>query len=724
MLNEYVVKNINKLDKEQDNINLELSKKASKEDLDKLIQGGTNVAISKDISTNDWILEESTYTTIVEHNLVTRKVLISLIDKTTNNNIFCSYQILDDNRIKVFNESNNVLECIVVNGNSAVNMVSATIDDNRSTKTTTYSSIKIEALLKSLENKIDDIENLKEVDNIKCSTDIGEYTIENSKKGYLTNFNIEGKTLVNLANPNNITVTEGLQYLKPFKYIEKEKQYTFINLSNKEIYYFHDNIIKFQMNPNSRTLYTIDIDITDTNCLCIAHSIKGWGETDADKQEFTKSVMILEGDYTSVDIDYFEGMQSVGQGDNIKLLSYQGENLFDGTYQDGYFNGNSLEEELIQGMPCITTNWIECNPNVEYYFLGGNRKQIQFKNENNIFKSVILNSNNFETPTDCTHFRLYYARTDQFYSPLNIYKEGDIKIIPYTLRSLPSGIKDEIIYKNNSYKLLQNCEEITINGQENWTELKENATNETLLFNAPIGANINGQTNNTNIWCDKFKPYAIWGTAYNFEGIYETKTNIWIRILRSRLVTQDLAGFKIWLNNNNITLIRQIETKEINLIDLGLKTFENETRFVINIGSIIPTINFEVTRNFGSNIEILKNKINTLENIYTYSKIIDLSDKLLNGWKKAYDIHQGLILIKIGNIVQISSVIKDGLFTAGTIIACLPKDFTPSKIAPIQIFDSGESLGSLEIRPEGYIKLAIVNKNSTRIIFNGSYILD
>ncbi|HCQ5970147.1 TPA: hypothetical protein OLZ70_004139, partial [Clostridioides difficile] len=173
MLNEDVVKNIDKLNNEQDNINLELSKKASKEDLDKLIQGGTNVAISKDISTNDWILDESTYTAIVEHNLVTRKILVSLIDKTTNNNIFCSYQILDDNRIKVFNESNNELECIVVNGNSAINMVSATIDDNRSTETTTYSSIKIDALLKSLENKIDDIENLKEVDNIKCSTDTG-----------------------------------------------------------------------------------------------------------------------------------------------------------------------------------------------------------------------------------------------------------------------------------------------------------------------------------------------------------------------------------------------------------------------------------------------------------------------------------------------------------------------------------------------------------------------
>ncbi|MDL0246653.1 hypothetical protein QQO60_07910 [Clostridioides difficile] len=39
-------------------------------------------------------------------------------------------------------------------------------------------------IYKDLLKKVNDIENLKEVDNIKCSTDTGEYTIENSKKGY------------------------------------------------------------------------------------------------------------------------------------------------------------------------------------------------------------------------------------------------------------------------------------------------------------------------------------------------------------------------------------------------------------------------------------------------------------------------------------------------------------------------------------------------------------
>ncbi|HBF6777267.1 TPA: hypothetical protein KOU11_003670 [Clostridioides difficile] len=733
MLNEDVVKNINKLNNEQDNINLELSKKASKEDLDKLIQGGTNVAISKDISTYDWTIEEGVYTTIVEHNLVTRKVIISLIDKTTNNNVFCSYQILNDNSIKIFNESNNELECIAINGNSAINMVSATINDNRSTETTTYSSVKIEALLKVLESKIDDIENFKEVDNIRCTTDTGEYTIENSKKGYLTNFNIEGGTLVNLASTDMFTL-EG----------NSTKEGDFIKLNNSAVYV---NLL----NRLNTGIYTLIVNVTDINVSYTIHTILSEG---GNKEVFTKNgnqvlklnmdnnidklrvyttdsstldiqMVLLEGDYTNTDISYFEGLQSVGQGDNIKLLSYQGKNLFDGTYQDGYFDGNSLEEELIQGMPCITTNWIECSPNVEYYFLGGNRKQIQFKKGDNIFKSVILNSNNFETPTDCTHFRLYYARTDQFYSQLNIYKKGDIKIIPYTLRGLSSEIKDRIIYKNNGHKLIQRCEEITLNGQENWIQ-HGNSNDKTLIFYAKITEGSYNNSDNIELKCNRFKGIRIITNTFTEEGVYENRDgNIYIRILRSRLATQDLTGFKTWLNNNNVTFIRQLkENKEIKLVDLGLKTFEGETRFVTQIGNIIPTINFEVTQNFGSNIEILKNKINTLESMCTYSKTIDLSGKLINGWTLFSDVHRNLVITKNGNIVTIIGSIKGGTTSKGTVICKIPDGMIPKANQLFQVFNTiGTSVGLLYINSYGDFKVNSLTSN-TAVIINAQYILD
>lgn len=748
MLNEDVVKNINKLDKEQDNINLELSKKASKEDLEKVIQNGTNVAVSKDISTSDWTLEENTYTTIIEHNLVTRKVLISLMEKTTNNNIFCSYQILDDNRIKIFNEINNELECIIVNGNSSINMISATIDDNRSTETTAYSSVKIESLLKVLENKLDYIENIKEVDNRKCTTDTGEYTIENSKKGYLANFNIEGKTLVNLASTSKFILENNSTKEGDFIKLNNSAAYVdltsilntgiytlFINASNHDVTYTLHSILSD--NTNNEVFIKAGIQVIPLNMKTNITKLRIYTQS-ATLLNF--QMVLVEGDYTNKYIHYFEELQSIGQENNIELLSYKSDgNLFDGEFR----NGSYIDDGNFYSDNNATSNrtFVSVDRNKKYsisYDLDVAGKIFEYdENKKYIKSTAIINTFSFITSENTKYINFFIGTNSIGYSPdikfmFNIgeikgyekYKY-DKKIIPYALRSLSNSIKDEMIYKNNSYKLIQRCEEITLNGQENWIQ-HGNSNDETLIFYAKVTEGSYNNSDNIELKCNIFKGIKIITNTFIEEGIYENKDgNIYIRILKSKLNTQDLSGFKAWLNNNNVTFIRQLkEIKEIKLVDLGLKTFEGETRFMSQIESIIPTINFEVSQNFGNNIEILKNKINTLENIYTYSKIIDLSDKLLNGWKKAYDIHQGLILSKIGNIVQISSVIKDGLFTAGTIIVCLPKDFTPGKIAPIQIFDNGESLGSLEIRPEGYIKIAIVNKNSTRIIFNGSYILD
>ncbi|MCC0682470.1 hypothetical protein IC218_19700 [Clostridioides sp. ES-S-0005-03] len=443
-------------------------------------------------------------------------------------------------------------------------------------------------IYKDLLKNLDYIENLKEVENLKCTTNTGEYTIENSKKGYITNLNIEGKTLVNLANPNNIVIAEGLRYLNPFKYIEKGKEYTFVNLSNKEIYYFHNNVIKFQMNPNSRTLYTIDIDITDTNCLCIAHSIKGWGETDIDKQEFTKSVIILEGDYTSVDINYFEGLQSVGQGDNIEIIS--------------------------------------CKEDMSLF---------------------------------------------------------DKKVIPYTLRGLPDGTRDGIVYKDGCYKLIQRCEEITLDGQSFWTEFTTNSNDTTLLFKNPIGTS---QSNNTNLYCDMFKPAIIFDKTNTIEGIYETSNNIWIRIFKSRLSAPDLNGFNSWLNNNKVTLIRALrEDKEIDISSINLEQYDNQAKFSCN-SNVISSISFECTQNLGSQIEAIKSSIKNINHIQSSPRIIDLSNNLLNGWKRTVSDNSGFIISKNGNQVSFHMRITGGVTTESTALLKLPDGFTPKTFYVFPIF--------------------------------------
>ncbi|MCC0740398.1 hypothetical protein [Clostridioides sp. ZZV14-5902] len=556
-------------------------------------------------------------------------------------------------------------------------------------------------IYKDLLKNLDDIENLKEVENIKCTTNTGEYTIENSEKGYLTNFNIEGKTLVNLANPNNIVTTEGLRYLNPFKYIEKGREYTFINLSDKEIYYFHDNVVKFKMNPGSKALYTIDIDINDTNCLCIAHSVKGWGETDADKQEFTKSVIILEGDYTSVDIDYFEGLQSVGQGDNIKLFSCKEDiNIIPNniTWKDGYFLNRNDNLEYESEHYSYTLDYIPVKANTNYTLIYANWNILLYDKDKNIinfgYPNPFISINGLG---DKISEGLFFIKTtsNSCYMRISVptrYKdritisEGvkyDKKIIPYTLRSLPDTTRDEIIYKDNCYKLIQKCEELTLDGQSFWTEFTDNANDATLLFKNPIGKS---QSNNTNLYCDMFKPAVIFDATNTAEGIYETSSNIWVRIFKNRLTTQNLEGFNSWLNNNKVTLVRPLkEHKEIDISSINLEQYDNKTKFICN-SNIVTNISFECTRNLGSQIDVIKSSIKNINHIQSSPRIMDLSNKLLNGWKRTVSDNGGFIINKNGNQVSFHMRITGGATTDGTTLLKLPNGFIPKTFYVFPIF--------------------------------------
>lgn len=546
-----------------------------------------------------------------------------------------------------------------------------------------------------LVDKQNDIENLEEIDNIKCNTDTGEYTIENSKKGYLTNFHIEGKTLVNLANPNNITITEGLRYLNPFRYIEKGKQYTFINLSNKEIYYFHNNVIKFKMNPNSKTLYTIDIDITDVNCLCVAHSIKGWGETDADKQEFTKSVMILEGDYTSENISYFERLQSVGQGDNTELLTFKNSenNLFDknGNFRDNYIlqyvNGEELISETSNHK--YTLDYIEIEADTGYTFYNCSRNICWY----DINKSFIPASLNERIIGDKDIFYIARSPKNAKYLRVTIIKDlhdngnktiitkgnkYDKKTILYTLRSLPNGVKDEIVYKNNKYYLIKRCEEHTYNdiGNLNLSHVYDNTLQfmGTLTPRAVVDSldtayvlcnNLNGKSRND------FNNNDTEGCSTTGSG------DIAFKILKSKLTTQDGNGFSEWIKNNLVTIIYQLaKPQEIELTSLNLEQYNNQTKFICNTGIVIPDVSFESTQNLGSHIEVIRNNIKN----YNVRTDFPFSINFLNGWQPylGYASSVGNYCTN-NNFVTINATINGGVTTAGTIIGKIPSKYAPRK---------------------------------------------
>ena len=102
------------------------------------------------------------------------------------------------------------------------------------------------------------------------------------------------------------------------------------------------------------------------------------------------------------------------------------------------------------------------------------------------------------------------------------------------------------------------------------------------------------------------------------------------RILKSKLSTQDVAGFKAWLQANPTTVVyRLAEEKVYECTSLDLITYENETNFIVNTGTITPLSTLQVKNNIGNIVLELQQKVSNLEN-YIQHVMIDALNNALN----------------------------------------------------------------------------------------------
>ncbi|MCP3283101.1 phage tail protein, partial [Clostridioides difficile] len=71
------------------------------------------------------------------------RITVSIIDATTKDNVVPDFTIIDDNSIEVRSGVKVELNVYVINGNAETHFINATVDDNRVSEMTTYSSKKI-----------------------------------------------------------------------------------------------------------------------------------------------------------------------------------------------------------------------------------------------------------------------------------------------------------------------------------------------------------------------------------------------------------------------------------------------------------------------------------------------------------------------------------------------------------------------------------------------------
>ncbi len=645
MLNEDVVKNINKLNNEQDNINLELSKKANKEHKHNVsdIEGLTIVANAEDIN----------YTNIKNEEISNSKQALDVLFTDTETN----------------------------------------------------------------KKSILDIENLAEIENLKCSTDVGEYTIENSKKGYITNLNIQGKTLVNLWGNNisdfslwkttfsdnkiNVTTENGIMYhnffttnysmYKPntlytvvvnvYKNTLPETSGIYVHSIGEEKSIFGNPTTNCTINGGKigRFKYSFTTLNDLSSCNIVLRSIIN-NDTSIAGHEVSLNMTILEGDYTNTNIEYFKGLQSVGQNKNIELLTFENNevNLFNknGNFKDNYILQYLNGEELISetNNHKYTLDYIDVESNIEYTFYNCSRN-ICWYDINKSFIPASLNERIIgdkdifyiaRSPKNAKYLRVTIIKDLHDNGDKTIITKGnkyDKKTIPYILRSLPNEVKDEIVYKNNKYYLIKRCEEHTYTDIEN-LDLSYTYDNTLCFMGTLIPQAIVDSLDTQYVLCNNL----IGKSRNDFnsndaEGCSTTGGgDIAFRILKSKLSTQDKNGFNEWIKNNPITIIYQLaEPKEIELGTLNLEQFNNQTGFICNTGTVISNINFESTQNLGSHIEVIRENLKEITSIIKTENNIDF--KFVNGWDKVW---QSATITRIGKNLFVNMIVTKN--TSSTVL--------------------------------------------------------
>ena len=366
---------------------------------------------------------------------------------------------------------------------------------------------------------------------------------------------------------------------------------------------------------------------------------------------------VLEGDWTDKEIpQYFEGMKSVGQDDEnghkVEIVS-QNKNLIDinrfspamnkGTLSiDGdtitydykgsypYIKQIFTQEEinLLKGKTFKfghggITDTVENNKlNIRFVaVVDGVDNYYSFPSTESYTRTVTLPDNieslefsvvpnntsaDIQGTFTISNMQLLFADTKN----TNYVKHQSNKkeiLLNEPLRSLPNGTKDRFVKIGGKWFVERNCGSIGLSEIINNVVLGDSTKEETIRFKWKTSEIPNMEPKvGFNFYCNNFK-YAKYSD--DIEGI-DIGKDLDCNILRSKLQTQDIDGFKQWVGNNPTTIIYELATPTYEPLEIEptLNTYNEITHLSNN--SIIPC-NMQI-KNTGYNAIIKPSTLYTI----------------------------------------------------------------------------------------------------------------
>ena len=577
-------------------------------------------------------------------------------------------------------------------------------------------------------NILKDLKTLNElhtssVESYTTNNGIVDFTCDNA--GYVDNVVVEGETLVNLVNLSTVNELEELFYVYNEPYLMfSNKTYTIVNNFNKDVYFeikdFAGVFLRsYLVPPNSSD----KISLSENECiLSIAFKkVDGW-TFELVEDNKNRGVVILEGDHTDKPIRYFAGIKSVGQGDNIEVLSYSKNlderlDLINLTWKDGYYVHIGTGAEIVSESHCYTTNYIPiqktgCN----MVFINAN-PHIVFYDEN---KKVIYQGLGYfpsddlvivDVPINAKFLRF----TGQISKKNNVsvyYSQYDKKQISTTLRSLPNGVRDTIEKRGNKYVKVQRCGEILIDGS--LYQIGTAKTN-TIDHCIPISDIKVGTVGEKNLYCDSvnvIEGTTDWNKDFEFITVETTKKNIVISLSKTKVNGQSQELFKEYVSTNPITVVYELEKPIITeLPNFNSQTYKGENTLIVNSGVIQCDASFDVCEGIRSELDVIKDKVSSLYDDY----IVDIPIQYLNGW-------EGSLTCRVnGKCVTLAGMLHGqdvAIKSARTNILKLPINSKAINITTIGLYNVfGQYVGTVELTFDNEIKIC-----HSDFTYNGNYI--
>lgn len=350
------------------------------------------------------------------------------------------------------------------------------------------------------------------------------------------------------------------------------------------------------------------------------------------KATFSNFMLFEEGtDLTYID-EYFEGLKSFGEaekeGDKYKI-SILSSSLSKIKFEQGTIDSSHGNDVYVNNR--IKSNFIEGNfESIKNTNLDFNKFMIllyTYDSSKRFIKTTTPEWVNYididNIPSNTKYMRILIKYKDDSNIGIDISKSiyfgiNDKKDILISTPLPGFDFGEDIMYEENGQvKITRNIDNYIFTGDETMRDTTEqdekSGTGKYKVFALTVNKTIDINKNINNNFPKK--QFNVAFQNMDNEGLAVTQYGVYIKILKSKLSTQDTEGFKAWLKANQtvIYFVRAIPVTEIveNCVDIDLDTFQDKTYFNI-LNSLPGTLDFKVPSNIGSVVQNMAKEVNNI----------------------------------------------------------------------------------------------------------------